>query len=417
MSKPKAVITIPGKLKGSVRLPLSKSECNRLQIIRALTGTAEPLHGMSTAQDSQVLDQLLAKAHNQSPDNIFDCGAAGTTIRFLAAYFSTLPGTRTLTGSARLQKRPIGVLVEALRSLGAQITYKGEEGFAPIEITGTTLKGGQIELDGSISSQFVTALLLIAPTLHNGLVIRFKGPVVSTPYILMTLRIMERFGVFGIWDGDTLSVSNQSYKVEDAKTQFRVEADWSAASYCYSLAAIAEEADIFMEGLHENSLQGDSVLAWVFPFLGVTTKYEEGGVRLTKNGYKAKAFAFDFEECPDIVQTCAVVAAANKLPLLLRGLNTLRVKETDRIHALITELKKIGVGCEEPGKGILEIRTFDNVQPSPLEIETYEDHRMAMAFAPLAIRYPGLVMNDPSVVSKSWPGFWEELKKLGATIS
>lgn len=236
------------------------------------------------------------------------------------------------------------------------------------------------------------------------------------PYILMTLRIMERFGVIGIWDGDTLSVSNQSYMVEDAKSQFRVEADWSAASYCYSLAAIADEADIFMEGLHENSLQGDSVLAWLFPFLGVSTKYEESGVRLTKNGYKAKAFAFDFEECPDIVQTCAVVAAATKLPILMRGLNTLRVKETDRIQALITELKKIGVECAEPAKGILEVRTFDGPQSSPLEIDTYEDHRMAMAFAPLAIKYPGLVMEEPSVVSKSWPGFWDELRKLGAVI-
>lgn len=422
MSKPKAVITIPNKLKGTVRLPLSKSECNRLQIIRALTGTQEPMHGMSDAQDSQVLAQLLGRSHPSETlamtgeENVFDCGPAGTTMRFLTAYFSTLPGTRVLTGSARMQKRPLGVLVEALRALGAQITYKGEEGFAPIEITGKKLRGGQIELDGSISSQFVTALLLIAPTLHNGLVIRFTGPVASMPYILMTLRIMERFGVFGIWDGDTLSVSNQSYKVEDAATQFRVEADWSAASYCYSLVAIADEADIFMEGLLEGSLQGDSMLAWLFPFLGVTTKYEEGGVRLTKNGYLPKAFAFDFEECPDIAQTCAVVAVAKKIPMLMRGLNTLRVKETDRIHALITELKKLGAGITEPGKGLIEIRSFDGPADSPLEIDTYEDHRMAMAFAPLAIRYPGLVMNDIAVVSKSWPGFWDELEKLGAFI-
>lgn len=416
MSKSKAVITIPGKLKGTVRLPLSKSECNRLLIIRALTATEEPMHGLSDAQDSQVLAQLLDKSEKASSDDLYDCGPAGTTMRFLTAYFATLEGTRTLTGSARMQKRPLGILVEALRSIGAQITYKGEEGFAPIEITGKKLQGGQVELDGSVSSQFVTALLLIAPTLHNGLVIRFNGPVVSMPYILMTLRIMERFGVFGIWDGDTLSVSNQSYKVEDAKAQFRVEADWSAASYCYSLAAIADEADIFMEGLHENSLQGDSVLAWLFPFLGVTTKYEDGGVRLTKNGYQPKAFAFDFEECPDIVQTCAVVAVAKKIPMLMRGLNTLRVKETDRIQALINELKKLGAGGTEPGKGLLEIRTFDGPVASPLEIDTYEDHRMAMAFAPLAIKYPGLVMNDIAVVSKSWPGFWDELKKLGATI-
>jgi 3-phosphoshikimate 1-carboxyvinyltransferase len=214
-----------------VQLPLSKSECNRLLIIHALTGTSEKMPRISDAQDSQVLAQLLAKSSASETDNVYDCGAAGTTMRFLAAYFCTLPGTRLLTGSSRMQKRPLGILVEALRQLGAKITYKGEEGFAPVEITGTKLKGGQVELDGSISSQFVTALLLIAPTLHNGLVIRFKGPVASMPYIIMTLRIMERFNVFGIWDGDTLSVSNQSYQVEDPGTQFKVEADWSAASY------------------------------------------------------------------------------------------------------------------------------------------------------------------------------------------
>lgn len=416
MSKPKAVITIPGKLKGSVRLPLSKSECNRLLIIRALTATEEPMHGMSDAQDSQVLAQLLDKSEKASSDNLYDCGPAGTTMRFLTAYFATLEGTRTLTGSARMQKRPLGILVDALRSLGAQITYKGEEGYAPIEITGKKLRGGQIELDGSVSSQFVTALLLIAPTLHNGLVIKFTSAIASMPYILMTLRIMERFGVFGIWDGDTLSVSNQSYNVSDPEKQFSVEADWSAASYCYGLAAIADEADIFMEGLREQSLQGDSVLQWVFPFLGVTTKFENGGIRITKNHYKPKAFAFDFEESPDIVQTCAVVATARKIPILMRGLNTLRVKETDRIHALVTELRKFGANCIEPGKGLLEIRTFDAPVKTPIEVDTYEDHRMAMAFAPLAIIYPGLIMEDPAVVGKSWPGFWDELKKLGATI-
>lgn len=385
-------------------------------IIRELSGTEEPMHCLSDAHDSQTLAQLLEKSQKKSSDSLYDCGPAGTTMRFLTAYFATLPGTRTLTGSARMQKRPLGILVDALRTLGAQITYKGEEGFAPIEITGKKLQGGQVELDGSVSSQFVTALLLIAPTLHNGLVIHFKGPVASMPYILMTLRIMERFGVLGIWDGDTLSVSNQAYNVDDARKQFDVEADWSAASYFYGLAAISDEADIFLEGLREQSLQGDAVLAWMFPFLGVSTKFEEGGVRITKNHYKPRAFAFDFEECPDIVQTCAVVAAVNKIPLLMRGLNTLRVKETDRIQALINELQKLGVGGTEPGKGLLEIRTFDGKVASQLEIDTYEDHRMAMAFAPLAIVYPGLIMHDPSVVGKSFPGFWEELKKLGATI-
>lgn len=409
-------IAIPDKLSGSVTLPLSKSECNRLQIIHAITGQSLAMSDISNAQDSQVLKELLSRVASGDKDPVYDCGPAGTTLRFLTAYFAGIPGKRILTGSSRMKKRPLAILVNALRELGAQIEYKGEEGFAPIEITGTKLKGGQIELDGSVSSQFVTALLLIAPTLHNGLVIRFTGPVASMPYILMTTRIMERFHVYSIWDGNTLSVSNQKYTVEDPRSQFRVEADWSAASYFYALAALSRNADIFLEGLHENSLQGDAVCAQVFPFLGVSTKFESNGIRLTGNGYKPKAFAFDFEDTPDIVQTCAVVAAAKKIPLLLRGLNTLRVKETDRIHAVITELKKFGVKCEEPGKGILEIRSFDgNVVADPV-IETYEDHRMAMAFAPLAIMYPKLRMNDPEVVKKSFPEFWNELKKLGAEI-
>lgn len=411
-----ASITIPKVLKGNVVLPLSKSECNRLLIIGALTGLHDRLPEISDANDSQRLFALLNKCKGKGDDNVYDCGPAGTTMRFLTAYFATLQGTRVLTGSSRMLKRPLGILVDALRQLGAQIKYLGEEGFAPIEVTGANLKGGQIELDGSVSSQFVTALVLIAPTLHNGLVIRFKGPVASMPYIIMTLRIMERFHVFGICNGDTLSVSNQKYLVDDAARQFKVEADWSAASYCYGLAAIAEEADIFMEGLHENSLQGDSVCALVFPFLGVSTTYENGGVRITKNHYAPLSFGFDFEDCPDIVQTCAVVAAAKKIPLLMRGLNTLRVKETDRIQALVTELKKVGVGCSEPGRGILEINSFSGQTENDVVIETYEDHRMAMAFAPLAILNPRLQMREANVVVKSWPKFWDELKKLGATI-
>lgn len=412
-----ASITIPKVLKGNVVLPLSKSECNRLLIIGALTGLYDQLPEISDANDSQRLFALLNKCKANDADNIYDCGPAGTTMRFLTAYFSTLPGTRVLTGSSRMLKRPLWILVDALRQLGAQIKYLGEEGFAPIEVTGANLKGGQIELDGSVSSQFVTALVLIAPTLHNGLVIRFKGPVASMPYIIMTLRIMARFHVLGIWNGDTLSVSNQNYLVDDAVKQFTVETDWSAASYCYGLAAIADEADIFLEGLRENSLQGDSVCALVFPFLGVSTTYENGGARITKNHYAPISFGFDFEDCPDVVQTCAVVAAAKKIPLLMRGLNTLRVKETDRIQALVTELKKLGVGCSEPGKGILEINSFNGQTENDVVIETYEDHRMAMAFAPLAILNPGLQMRETNVVVKSWPKFWDELKKLGAVIS
>jgi 3-phosphoshikimate 1-carboxyvinyltransferase len=408
----KTVLTIPKVLKGEVRLPLSKSECNRMLIIRALTGTEIDLPEISDAEDSVSLRRILDSLKKHKDGDTYDVGPAGTTMRFLAAYLSSIPGVFQLTGSNRMKKRPIAILVKALEELGADIEFTGQEGYPPLKIFGGPLKGGEIEMDGSVSSQFISALLMIAPTMHNGLVIHFKGPIVSRPYIDMTIRIMERFGVSPVWNGDTLSVSNQQYEVDDPAGQFRVEPDWSAASYWYSMAALADEADIFLPGLARNSLQADSVCALLFPFLGVTTTYEETGVRLTKNGYRPGAFAFDFEDCPDIVQTVAVTAAALKIPTLMCGLNTLRVKETDRIAAVKNELAKIGVVCEEPGSGMLELKNFTSQVQSPLSISTYEDHRMAMAFAPLAIKYPGLIIEDPDVVKKSYPGFWEEIRKM-----
>ena len=300
-----------------------------------------------------------------------------------------------------------------MEQLGADIEYSGKEGFPPLKIFGGILQGGEIEIDGSVSSQFISALLMVAPTMHNGLVIHFKGTIVSRPYIDMTIRIMERFHVYPVWDGNSLAVSNQHYLIdEEPEKQFRVEADWSAASYWYSMVALADEADIFLPGLQKESLQADSVCALLFSFFGVTSTFEEKGVRLTKNGSRPCAFAFDFEDCPDIVQTLAVTAAALKVPTLFCGLNTLRLKETDRIEALKSELAKIGVGFEEASRGLLEVKTFDGKGDSPINIKTFNDHRMAMAFAPLAIMYPGINIENPDVVKKSYPGFWEEVKKM-----
>jgi 3-phosphoshikimate 1-carboxyvinyltransferase len=228
----------------------------------------------------------------------------------------------------------------------------------------------------------------------------------------MTIRIMERFHVFPLWNGNSLAVSNQKYQIDDPLKQFRVEEDWSAASYWYAMAALSDEADIFLPGLLRESMQADSVCSLVFPFLGVTTTFEETGIRLKKNGYRPGAFAFDFEDCPDIVQTVAVIAAALKIPTLLCGLNTLKIKETDRVEALKKELAKMGVTCEEPSRGLLEIKTFTGKADAHLHINTYMDHRMAMAFAPLAIKYPGITIENPDVVKKSYPGFWEEVAKF-----
>jgi 3-phosphoshikimate 1-carboxyvinyltransferase len=409
-------LKIPKVLKGEVKLPLSKSECNRLLIIRAITGTDYWIPEISDAEDTVSLGRIINELKNHVDGNTYDVGPAGTSMRFLSAYLSSIPGVFHLTGTARMKERPIGILVKALEGLGADIEYPEKEGFPPLKIFGGPLQGGEIEVDGSVSSQFISALLMIAPTMHNGLVIHFKGTIVSRPYIDMTIRIMERFGVYPVWDGNSLAVSNQQYMIDDPERQFRVEADWSAASYWYSMVALADEADIFLPGLQKESLQADAVCSLLFPFLGVTTTFEEKGVRLTKNGYRPSAFAFDFDDCPDIVQTVAVTAAALKIPTLLCGLNTLRLKETDRIAALKTEFAKIGVTTEEAARGLLEVKTFDEKISSSVEIKTYEDHRMAMSFAPLAIKYPGLSIGNPDVVKKSYPGFWEEIKKLGGEM-
>src|ERR1041385_5469327 len=344
-------LKIPKILKGEVKLPLSKSECNRLLIIRAITETDYWIPEISDAEDTVSLGRIILELKNHVDGNIYDVGPAGTSMRFLSAYLSSIPGVFYLTGTARMKERPIGILVKALESIGADIEFSEKEGFPPLKIFGGPLQGGEIEVDGSVSSQFISALLMIAPTMHNGLVIHFKGTIVSRPYIDMTIRIMERFGVYPVWDGNSLAVSNQKYMVDNPEKQFRVEADWSAASYWYSMAALADEADIFLPGLQKDSMQADAVCALLFPFLGVSTTFEENGIRLTKNGYRPNAFAFDFSDCPDIVQTVAVVAAAQKIPTLMCGLNTLRIKETDRVAALKKELAKIGVNCEETSRG------------------------------------------------------------------
>ncbi|MBI3512234.1 MAG: 3-phosphoshikimate 1-carboxyvinyltransferase [Bacteroidetes bacterium] len=405
-------LNISRKLKGEVKLPLSKSECNRLLIIRAITGTEYWIPEISDAEDTVSLGRIILELKDHKDGNTYDVGAAGTTMRFLSAYLSAIPGVFNLTGTARMKDRPIGILVHALEQLGADIEFPEKEGFPPLKIFGGPLNGGEIEVDGSVSSQFISALLMIAPTMHKGLVIHFKGNIVSRPYIEMTIRIMERFHIYPIWDGNSLVVSNQHYVIDDPEKQFEVEADWSAASYWYSMAALADEADIFLPGLKEDSLQADSVCALLFPFFGVSTTFTEKGVRLTKNGYRPNAFAFDFEDSPDIVQTVAVTAAALKIPTLMCGLNTLRLKETDRIKAIKSELKKTGVKCEEPGRGMLEIKTFDGKVDPKIKISTYEDHRMAMSFAPLGIKFPGIEIEDPEVVKKSYPGFWEEVGKI-----
>lgn len=413
------------KLKGSLLLTASKSESNRALIIQALCAERFEIENLAAADDTMVLNKILKLSTKERGNtDTYDVGPAGTSMRFLTAYFATKMGTHILTGSERMKKRPIGILVNALRQMGAQIDYMEEEGFPPLRITGKALRGGEVEMEGNVSSQFISALLLIAPELQNGLVIKFKGEVTSRPYINMTLKMMEEFRVYGQWHQNSISVSKQSYhKKSEEDYVYKVEGDWSSASYWYAIAALSDESELVIKGLKHPSLQGDAIVADVFTFFGVKTEYVEEGVRISKQRIKDEHFGFDFSDCPDIAQSVAVVVSALKIPALFNGLHTLRIKETDRIHALKKELKKIGTEVEILSDSSIKIippavnvTLSEDEGQQPVTINTYEDHRMAMAFASLAMKIDKITIEQPDVVKKSYPDFWEDMKKLGFEI-
>ena len=401
------------KIEGSILLTASKSESNRALIIQALCNEHFEIDNLANAQDTVTLKNILASAFSE---NIFDVGPAGTTMRFLTAYFATQPGKRILTGSDRMKQRPIGLLVNALNELGADIKYLEKDGFPPIEINGNKIKGGEIEIDGSVSSQFISALLLISPIMQNGLVIKFKGDIISRPYINMTLKMMEEFRVYGQWQGNTISVSPQKYhRKSEPDYSYWVDGDWSAASYWYSMVAIAEEADLKIMGLKHPSLQGDAIVSELYSFFGVKTNYIENGIHLTKIKVKDEHFGYNFSDCPDIAQTATVTAAALKIPAFFNGLSTLKIKETDRLQALKNELKKFNCEVLIIDEQAIQIEPL-NFADHKSTINTYEDHRMAMAFAPLALKTESIQIEQPEVVGKSYPNFWNDLKALGFEI-
>jgi 3-phosphoshikimate 1-carboxyvinyltransferase len=400
------------KINGTIELTASKSESNRALIIQALCEDEFEISNLALAQDTKTLQEILYTPGIKT----IDVGPAGTVMRFLTAYYATRPGSRVITGSDRMKQRPIGILVEALRQLGASISYTEKEGFPPVKVDGRILKGGEIEIDGNVSSQFISALLLISPALQNGLVIKFKGEVTSRPYINMTLKMLEEFRVYGVWHENSISVSKQNYhrKSEEDYT-YNIEGDWSSASYWYAIVALAEEADLTIKGLKNPSLQGDAIVADVYSFFGVKTEYIADGIRLTKIRVKDEHFGFDFSDCPDIAQTVAVTTAALQIPSFMNGLQTLRIKETDRILALKNELKKIGVEVE-----ILNDNSMKIIPPSGLQqpdsIQTYDDHRMAMSLASLAMKFDSITIEHPEVVKKSYPAFWDDLRMLGFVV-
>jgi 3-phosphoshikimate 1-carboxyvinyltransferase len=403
LSKPNKTI------KGSIELPSSKSIANRALIIHALSYSPYDLKNLSVSDDIEVMQQVL-----NSNANRFDIGHAGTAMRFLTAFLSQIVGEWRITGSDRMKQRPIHILVDALTELGAKIEYLEKEGFPPLKILGSHLKGKMLELDGSISSQYISALLMIAPVVEGGLTIRLKNQITSRPYIELTLKLMKQFGVSSVWKGNEIRVGQQPYQARE----FTVEADWTGASYWYQLAALADEAEIELKNLRLMSLQGDCEIAGWFKDFGVDSKATPDSVIITKTAnIQPKNLQLNFIENPDVAQTMAMLCVLKEVPFHFTGLETLKIKETDRIAALQNELTKFGAQITEPKHGELK---WDGSFQLPKEeipcIATYHDHRMALAFAPAAFFQP-IDIDDPEVVTKSYPLYYEHLKQVGFEVN
>ena len=407
-------LNIPPKLKGRITLPASKSVSNRALLLQALCPEKRyAIANLAVCDDTDHMLQGVVAKQAKAP--LIDVGATGTAMRFLTAYLAISEGEAIITGSERMQQRPIGTLVEALRKLGADITYVNKEGYPPLCIKGRRLQGGELEIEAGISSQYISALLMIAPCLMDGLTLHLKGNIASRTYIELTLRLMRKYGAMSEWtDEQTIRVAPGAY--EDVP--LTVEADWSAASYWYELAAIAthhgHEVEIILPGLMPDSQQGDRVVAQLFEPLGVRTEYIEEGARLRHsecNNQNSGLTELDFTHCPDIAQTLAVTHCLLGIPYIYKGIHSLRIKETDRVAALIAELRKLGFVLRAEGDECLiwdGTRCASDPQPT---IATYDDHRMAMAFAPAALCYDGLTIEHPEVVTKSYPSFWEHLRQ------
>jgi len=407
------IVTPPQQaLRGKIDPPTSKSISNRVLIIAALCDESFWFANISDSDDTKVMMEAL-----EADEGTIDIGHAGTAMRFLTAYLSCFENkTFILTGSERMQNRPIGVLVDALRTLGAQIDYVEKEGYPPLKITGKKLINNYVAIDGSVSSQYISALLLIAPTLPNGLTIELKNELVSQAYIGITTGLMKHFGVHCSIEANKIVVPPQKYE----PNYIMVEADWSGISYWYEIVALSKEAEIEIIGLQENSLQGDAIVSQLFASLGVTTTYAENSIIVSKekNVVLPAFFEFDFGNNPDIAQTLAVTLCFLRIPFVFKGLKTLKIKETNRILALQNELGKFGYVLTEPNEGELAWNGEINQQTHAhkIEIATYNDHRMAMSFAPAALICKSITIQNAEVVAKSYPQFWADLQQVGFTI-
>ena len=410
------MITPPRHVDTRILLPASKSISNRALIIHALTGGNVMPENLSDCDDTKVIIRALS----HRPE-VIDIKAAGTAMRFMTAYLSVTEGEHTITGTERMKHRPIGVLVDALRYLGAEIEYAGEKGFPPLRIRGRQLEGGRLEIPGNVSSQYISALLMIAPVLSKGLEMKLTGGIVSRPYIDLTLHLMHQFGVSAEWtDIDSITVKPQPYR----QRPYTIENDWTAASYWYEVLALTDElgAKVVLPGMLDGSRQGDSAVRYIFSLLGIKTAFADRkadrltDATLTRHSCMLNRMDYDFTNQPDLAQTLIATCPVLGIPFHFTGLGSLRIKETDRIEAMKTEMEKLGYilhtdsGTELSWEG-------DRCEPAAQPvIDTYEDHRMAMSFAPLAIRLGRIGINHPEVVSKSYPYYWNDLRKAGFHI-
>lgn len=410
------------KSQSEISITGSKSETNRLLLLQALFPNIT-LANTSNSDDSEVMMKaLLPKTEHVTPNNpnlepntqLIDIHHAGTAMRFLTAYFAVNEGCEVvLTGSPRMKERPIKVLVEALRQLGSQISYENEEGFPPIRIKGQKITNNKVSIPANVSSQYISALLLIAPKLQNGIEITLVGEITSIPYIKMTLALLNDLNIQTSFEGNVIKVYPKP--AVDSKVM-TVESDWSSASYFYSIVALANEGTtIELSSYKETSLQGDSALVEIYSKMGIETRFEENKITLVKNpNFKFESVNFDLNNTPDIAQTIVVTCLGLGIGCHLTGLHTLKIKETDRLQALRIELTKLGANISVTNDSLTLLAT-KNIN-SNVKIATYNDHRMAMAFAPLALKVP-VVIENAEVVSKSYPDFWEDLKNMGFKIS
>jgi 3-phosphoshikimate 1-carboxyvinyltransferase len=385
-------------------LPSSKSIANRALIIQALCLDSFELNELSDAEDTKILQSLIQNTSLKK-----DVGMAGTAARFLTAFLATQNATYLIKGDERMHKRPIKILLDALESLGLEIKYLKEVGFLPIEINGLHLKGGYVKLESSVSSQFVSALMMIAPVLSEGLTIELQGNRSSKPYIKMTQKIMEHFGIKIEINGNLMHIPEQNYSAK----ALTIESDWSAASYFYSVLALLDEGSLILKNTSTDSWQGDSIVGDIYYRLGIKTSRCGDDTILEKSEHAISYLSYDFSDCPDLAQTVICTCIGLGIEGAFTGLQTLRNKETDRILALQNELAKFNWDLVEQENGVFELQRSRQRNTEDIKIKTYKDHRMAMAFAPLSIIHGAMEIENPDVVIKSFPTFWNELKKIG----